>query len=377
MPHERLETGQRTEASPIRVALVVIAVVCSVFLVWQAVHAILLLFAGLLFAVLLSAMADVLGRVVGWPHWIRLSLVSVLLFGLAFGMLTWGGTMLAAQASQLADTVNEQVMRVLEWLDERGVDRPQIGDEEAQAAAREGQADPSGAEGAGPSSLLPAPSGLFGQAQAAISALFGALSNLLIIVFIGLLVAAQPILYRNGLVRLLPLSSRRKGGEVLDEMGATLRSWLVGQAFVMLTIAVATWLGLTLAGITPALILGAQAGLLAFIPNIGPVIAGIPIILAGLAEGVSSAFWAIGVYLMVQTLESYLLTPLVQRRAIRIPPAVIFAGQVLLGVLFGLFGLALALPLMAIGKVALERFYIEGTLGERADASARRASTTE
>lgn len=356
---------QRAESSPLRLALIIIAVIAGLFLAWQAVHALLLLFAGLLFAVFLTSLSRLLGHLVAWPPWIRLTVVSVLLFTLVLSLLTWGGTMLAAQASALADTLNEQVNRVLEWLEARGVPRPEIGDEQAQAAAQQGESERAGSDNLGASSLLPAPSGLFGQAQAAIAALFGALSNFLVIVFIGLLVAAQPTTYRDGLVRLLPPSARREGSDVLDEMGATLRNWLVGQAFIMLVIAVATWLGLTLAGITPALILGAQAGLLAFIPNIGPVIAGIPIILAGLAEGLTSALWAIGVYLLVQLLESYLLTPLVQRRAIRIQPAVIFAGQVLLGVLFGLFGLALALPLMAIGKVALERFYIERMLGDR------------
>jgi predicted PurR-regulated permease PerM len=371
MSQQRVQSPSRTEPDRLRLALTVIAIVAGLFLVWKAIHALLLLFAGLLFAVFLTALSELLGRVLPWKPWLRLTVVTVLLFGLVLGLLTWGGTMLAAQISALAETVNEQVNRVLEWLEARGVPRPEI--------SRDGTGTPpqppnqgARADDIGASSLLPAPSGLFGQAQAAISALFGALSNLLVIVFIGLLVAAQPVAYRDGLVRLLPAAARTKGREVLNDMGATLRNWLLGQGFVMLVIAVATWLGLALAGITPALILGAQAGLLAFIPNIGPVIAGIPIILAGLAEGISSAVWAVGIYLMVQLLESYLLTPLVQRRAIRVPPAVIFAGQVLLGVLFGLMGLALALPLMAVGKVALEHFYIERTLGERRQSATSR-----
>jgi predicted PurR-regulated permease PerM len=371
MSQQRVQSPSRTEPDRLRLALTVIAVVAGLFLVWKAIHALLLLFAGLLFAVFLTALSELLGRVLPWKPWLRLTIVTVLLFGLVLGLLTWGGTMLATQVSALAETVNEQVNRVLEWLEARGVPRPEISPDSAGAPPQTPNQGATRAGDIGASSLLPAPSGLFGQAQAAISALFGALSNLLVIVFIGLLVAAQPLAYRDGLVRLLPPASRANGREVLNDMGATLRNWLLAQGFVMLVIAVATWLGLALAGITPALILGAQAGLLAFIPNIGPVIAGIPIILAGLAEGISSAVWAIGIYLMVQLLESYLLTPLVQRRAIRVPPAVIFAGQVLLGVLFGLIGLALALPLMAVGKVALEHFYIGRTLGE-----GRRSATT-
>jgi len=148
-------------------------------------------------------------------------------------------------------------------------------------------------------------------------------------------------------------------------MGEGLRYWILGQAFVMLVVAITTAGGLALLGISPALILGLQAGLLAFIPNIGPVIAAVPIILAGLAHGMVPALGALGIYVLIQALESYLLTPLIQRRAIDVPPAIIFGGQVVLGVLFGLIGLALAVPLLAIGKVTIDKLYFEGVLGEK------------
>ena len=113
-------------------------------------------------------------------------------------------------------------------------------------------------------------------------------------------------------------------------------------------------------------VLGLQAGLLAFVPTIGPMIAGAIIILSSLASGLNGALGAAGVYLAVQAAESYGLTPFIQRRALDLPAATIFAGQLLLGVLFGLWGVALALPLMAVAKVLLDRLYIEDTLGEDA-----------
>ena len=134
----------------------------------------------------------------------------------------------------------------------------------------------------------------------------------------------------------------------------------------MAAIFVCVWLGLTLVGIDGALILGLQAGLLCFIPTIGALVAGIIIVLASLASGLKGVIAGLAVYLLVQTLESYVLTPFVQKRALDIPPATLFAGQILLGVLFGLWGVALALPLMAIAKVLLDRLYIEDTLGEDA-----------
>ncbi len=127
----------------------------------------------------------------------------------------------------------------------------------------------------------------------------------------------------------------------------------------MSVIAVFVWLGLTLVGVGPAFLLGLQAGLLAFVPTLGPLLAGIAIMLASLAFGFGSVVGALAVYLAVQMLESYLLTPLVQRRAISVPPAFLFASQITLGLLFGLYGLALATPLAAVARVFILRLYVK------------------
>jgi predicted PurR-regulated permease PerM len=165
----------------------------------------------------------------------------------------------------------------------------------------------------------------------------------------------------------VPPRGRPRGAAVLDGAGETLRHWLFGQLLTMAVIFLCTWAGLAFLGIGGALILGLQAGLLAFVPTIGPLVAGVVILLASLASGLNGVLGALGVYLAVQCLESYGLTPFIQKRALDIPPATIFAGQLLLGVIFGLWGIALALPLMAVIKVLLEQVYVEDTLGEPAD----------
>ncbi len=151
---------------------------------------------------------------------------------------------------------------------------------------------------------------------------------------------------------------------MLDGAGETLRHWLFGQLLTMTAIFLFTWAGLAFLGIGGALILGLQAGLLAFVPTVGPLVAGLVILLAALASGPKALLGALGVYLAVQCLESYGLTPFIQKRALDIPPATIFAGQLVLGVIFGLWGIALALPLLAVIKVLLEQLYVEDTLGE-------------
>ncbi len=198
--------------------------------------------------------------------------------------------------------------------------------------------------------------------------MFGAIGNVFVVIVLGLFVAADPKTYRDGLLRFVPPRHRARAATVADDLGTTLRHWLFGQLVIMAAIFVCVWLGLSLLGLDGALILGLQAGLLCFIPTVGALVAGLVIVLASLASGLKGVIGAVAVYLLVQALESYVLTPFVQKKAIDIPPATLFAGQILLGVLFGLWGIALALPIMAVAKVLLDRLYVEDTLGESAEA---------
>ena len=158
----------------------------------------------------------------------------------------------------------------------------------------------------------------------------------------------------------------RRKRTLVDDVGDTLRRWLIGQLMTMTALFVVTWIGLTLIGVPGALVLGFITGFLSFIPNVGALIAGVLIVLASLGSGWAAVAAAFGLYLLVQFLEGNVLTPLIQRQAIDIAPAVLFAAQIFLGFLFGLWGLALALPLIAIVNVVLKHLYPED--GEAAAA---------
>src|SRR5206468_6605997 len=121
-----------------------------------------------------------------------------------------------------------------------------------------------------------------------------------------------------------------------------------------------TWLGLALIGIPSSFILGVQAGLLTFIPTVGALIGGLIVVLASLASGAFAALSALVLFLGIHALESSLLTPMLQRQALEIPPATLFAFQILLGVVFGVWGLALALPLVAVVKVIIDFLHEDG-----------------
>ena len=143
---------------------------------------------------------------------------------------------------------------------------------------------------------------------------------------------------------------------IVDRIGETLERWLIAQIVTMFAVFVVTSIGLAIIGIQGAFILGIQAGLLAFIPTLGALIAGLIVVLASLASGWVAAASALVLFLGVHALESYVLTPIIQRQALEIPPATLFAFQILLGTVFGIWGLALALPLIAIAKVIIDHF---------------------
>ena len=174
--------------------------------------------------------------------------------------------------------------------------------------------------------------------------------------FLGLAFAAQPGIYRDGLLFMVPARHRPRATIIVDRIGDTLERWLMAQIITMSAVFFVTWVGLAIIGIPSSFILGIQAGLLAFIPTVGAILGGLIVVLASLASGWIAAFSAFVLFLGVHAMESYVLTPIIQRQALDIPPATLFAFQILLGVVFGIWGLALALPLMAIAKVMIDHF---------------------
>ncbi|AWN46585.1 AI-2E family transporter [Methylobacterium terrae] len=367
-------SGGASTRSLVLAGIAVVAFTAALLLAWRSADTLLLIFAGILFAVFLDGLTHYLGRVVPLGHGFRLAIVSLLLTVLVLGMVGLGGATVAGQAERLSQTLRQQSGTVKSWLDARGIDTRFLDFGKLKQAAQQGgggqdEDAPSAPRAGGlpsPGTLLSGAGSVLGQASTVALAVFGAIGNVFIVVVLGLFVAADPRTYRDGVLRFVPSRHRTHAASVADDIGITLRHWLFGQLVVMGAIFVCVWLGLTLVGIDGSLVLGLQAGLLCFIPTIGALVAGIIIVLASLASGLKGVIAGMCVYLLVQTLESYVLTPFVQKRALDIPPATLFAGQILLGVLFGLWGVALALPLMAVAKVLLDRLYIEDTLGERA-----------
>jgi predicted PurR-regulated permease PerM len=285
-------------------------------------------------------------------------------------VLVLGGATIAQQATVLSNTIKSQLSTVKSYLEKKGVDTSyfDIGNTAAaETSSSDSSSNPSSSSAPAPSTgnqpHLPSASALASSGGAIVSQTFKVLlgtvsvvGNFFIVLFLGLCFAAQPSIYREGLIFIAPAKYRKSTIEIVDRIGETLERWLLAQLLTMFAVFAVTWIGLELIGIPSAFILGIQAGLLAFIPTVGALIGGLIVVLASLATGWVAALSAAILFLGVHALESYVLTPIIQRQALDIPPATLFAFQILLGVVFGIWGLALALPLMAIAKVMIDYF---------------------
>jgi predicted PurR-regulated permease PerM len=331
---------------------------------WYFAATLFLIFAGMLLGVGLNALSHLLGRIAPMPQPLRLVIVCLTLAVLLSGVLVLGGATIAQQATVLSNTIKSQLSTVKSYLEKKGIDTSYF--DLGNAGAADTASDSSNPPASGttnPPHNLPSASALASSGGAIVSqtlkVLLGTVSavgNFFIVLFLGLAFAAQPSIYREGLIFVAPAKYRKQTIEIVDRIGETLERWLLAQLLTMFAVFAVTWIGLELIGIPSSFILGIQAGLLAFIPTVGALIGGLIVVLASLASGWVAALSAFILFLGVHALESYVLTPIIQRQALDIPPATLFAFQILLGVVFGIWGLALALPLMAIAKVMIDYF---------------------
>jgi predicted PurR-regulated permease PerM len=329
---------------------------------WHFAATLFLIFAGMLLGVALNAMSGLLGRVVPLPQPMRLALVCLVLLAMLSGIVFLGGTTIAQQATVLSNTIKSQLTTVKTFLESHGVDTSffDLGSFSSTPSTSDSPASaPSAPHLPSASTLASSGGAILGQTFKVVLGAVGAVSNFFIVLFLGLAFAVQPGVYYDGLLFMCPAKHRARATVIIDRIGFTLERWLIAQIITMAAVFLVTWIGLAIIGIPSSFILGIQAGLLAFIPTVGAILGGLIVVLASLASGWVAGLSAFVLFLGVHALESYVLTPIIQRQALDIPPATLFAFQILLGVVFGIWGLALALPLMAIVKVMIDHFKAE------------------
>jgi len=213
---------------------------------------------------------------------------------------------------------------------------------------------------------------VFSRVTGVASGVLGVLVNIVVIVTVGIYLAAEPRTYRRGLLHLVPPRHRTRAREVLGELDTTLGRWLIGRLVLMFVNGCLTALGLWFLGVPLALTLGILTGVLNFIPNFGPLIAGVPAVLIALLVSPQIALSTALLFLAVQMLDGYVFTPLVDRRSVELPPVLTISAQVLLGVLVGGIGVVLASPLVASVIVIVRMLYVEDALGDTIAADGAR-----
>lgn len=322
-------------------------VIGGLYFAISLVRVLLTLFAGLLLAVFLSGLTDVIRRrVPSLPRILVLAGVTLVLFSGLGGIFILAGPDISGQIAQLVDRLPAALQRLrtlvenTPWAQELVRNLPTI------------------------ERLLPAPMEVVGGVTDVFSTTMGALTNTMIILLVGIYGAVNPDVYVSGLAHLFPKGRRARLREVLHALGRVLRWWLVGRLTSMAIVGVLTTTGLWGAGVPSAVALGLIAALLDFVPYIGPIVAVVPALLVASIVGVEEVFYVLIIYAAVQALEAYLITPLVQERAVSIPPALLIAAQVIMGVLAGATGVLMATPLAVSVIVLVQMLYVEDALGD-------------
>jgi predicted PurR-regulated permease PerM len=339
--NSKMNTG---DVAFIRRVFIVVAVGVLVAAVWALSDILLLLFGSVLVAVMLHAAADPIERqlkIGRRPALVLAGSTFVVLLGAASFFL---GPELAAQMRTVLSTIPKASGGLAEFL-------------QVETLANLMK------DGAAASAL----GNLASRIVAWSSTLVGAVASLALVLFGGIYLAADPQLYRGGLVKLVPPPLQSNVNATLDDAGAALKRWLAGQLIAMLIVGSLTGLGLWFAGVPSPFALGFIAGVAEFVPIIGPILAAIPAVLIASTQDWQTVLLAIAVFVVVQQVESNVVTPLIADRLVSIAPAVGLFAVVAMGVLFGPLGLLLGFPLAIVFDVAVRRLYVRDTLGERVE----------
>jgi predicted PurR-regulated permease PerM len=322
--------------------LIAAAIVVGMLLIWHLAGVLLLVFGAVLIGVLLRGGGDLIRRWLPLSERAAVGVCAFLIAALLTGFFLLLGSQIWVQATDLLNDLPELVAAVERRLGVSGI--------EGWLEENLGEAFGGGELAASITSFSSAAVNVIGQ-------------SVLVLVG-GIYLALTPRLYRDGLLKLIAPECRAKSGEALDAVGGALRLWLVGQLLAMLLVGILTTTGLWLLGIPSALALGFVAALLDFVPIVGPLLAAIPAVALGLADGATTALWVAGLYLLIQQIEGNVIMPLVQQQAVELPPALTIFAIVAFGVLFGTLGVLFATPLAVACFVLVKLLWVRDTLGE-------------
>jgi len=326
------------------IGAVAAAVALALLLVF-AFHVFLLIFAGILLAAVLRGLSLYVMRS-GLSYSVSFMIVVLLLTVTIFGGGWLLGSRIAGQVDELIGQLGPAQEKADKWLSQFAWGRTILQHLPSYKDVLSGGMN----MGSGLNVLFASVTGVF--------------TTTFLVVMFALYFAADPKTYEQGMILLIPPQRRQRAGEVLRSLPDTLCRWALGQAASMTIIGLGAAIGLWCLGIPLPLTLGVFAGLATFVPNIGGIVGVIPPALLALQQGPTQMVYVLIFFLILQGVESNLVTPLIQQQAVSVPPGLLLGAQLLMGSLAGLLGLALATPLAAVGLVLVRKLYIVDSLGD-------------
>lgn len=381
-----------------RAAALVMAIYLGVRLVWFANPLVLTAFLGVLFGLAVEAGVDKLERY-RIPRGIGAAIIVIGFFSLLVGIGAWMTPTIRAQSVELRAKIPEAVDRIEEWVGKRQrgffgavFGRSDTTGQTTAAATPGAPADTvrrspvdtarptmdTATRAADTSRGLRAPTatetlrGSLGRQLGRVtqyvfpflSHTIAVVAGVLLIIFMAIYIAADPNLYHRGLMHLFPHRNRLRAGEVLSATATVLRRWLVTQLIAMVVIGVVTTTVLLILRVKAAFALGLIAGLMEFIPTIGPILSAIPAVAMGFLDSPQKALAVALAYVGIQFLENHLLIPMLMKGGVNVPPVLTILAQALFTLLFGFLGLMVAVPAIAATMVVVKMLYVEGVVGE-------------
>lgn len=314
----------------------------------QLAHMGLVLFTGMLFSVVVHGVAAWTSRRTPIPRKLAAMAVFVIALAILGVAVWWSGPRMADQFGRLLERIPEIL-------------------QDALAALRDTEWGATLVERLGEASAVPDGRTALGGVTTVFSTVTGAVTSTLVVLFVAIFLAYDPYVYRDAVLALVPEEDdrRRHVRALFHELARTLRLWMKARLVSMGVVGVLTGIALAVAGIPLAFALALIAAVLAFVPFVGPLLSSVPAILIGFGEGLQTALLVAAIYAGVQMIESYTITPLVEKQMISLPPAFVIAVQVVMGTLFGLIGVFLATPAAIVGVVLVQQLYLRDQLDQR------------
>lgn len=312
-------------------------IVVVLLLLQETFNFLILIFAGVLIACYFRGISSYLQSKLNWPQALTLtiSIVGTFLFITA---VSWSiGAKVSSQASQLQESLPETIENVKNSLNNSYLGRQVVQEITEIQHSKE----------------------MTSYVSRFFKTTFGFLGDIYIILLIGAFFTAAPELYKKGIIQLVPPAKRDRAKEIVEDLGSGLKKWLAGKLLAMLIVFCLTAVGLAIIGVPFWLTLAILAGLLNFIPNFGPLAAMIPAVLVAFTISPATAGIVAGMYLLIQFLESNIITPKVQQHLIKVPPALIIISQILVGALTGIWGIILATPLVLVLIILIQDLYVD------------------